>query len=220
MHLPFIYAALLVAGAALVAPAAQAQAMQEWSAIEVTPTTARKTPPAAAPTVPVSGPAAGLLPNAARPAASARLKTDAAPLEGVLPTLTQLRPVRFKFLPGQGEEGNQYGFLPGDLARVYPELVKTNLMNGQQTITTAQLTPLLVEAIKELNGQIQVLQSQQLQLAEAYARLQQLSAASASSPAMPALLRRGRPGKKVAAGQAPAELPAEALSTAPEPNLD
>ena len=212
MRLSAVYAAFFVAGAGMAAPAVHAQAMQDWSAIEVTPTAGRN----AAPTVAVSGPAAGLIPNAAQPAGSARLKGDSTPLNRVLPTLIQLRPVRFQFLPGQGEEGAQYGLLPGDLARVYPELVRTNLMTGQQTINTAQLTPILVEAIKELTAQIQVLQSQQLQLAEAYARLQQENQARASASVVPAFLRRGKTREKAAAVEPAAD---EVAPSSPE-NLD
>lgn len=188
MSSPFFYGTLLVATAVLATPATvRAQAMQEWSAIEARPAKTGLMPA----TVAVQGPAAGLMPNAAQPAASARLKSDSSLLVGVLPTLTKLKPVRFTFLPGQGEEGVQYGLLPGDLARVYPELVRTNLMNGTQTINTAQLTPLLVEAIKELNAQLVVLQGQHLQLAEAYARLVKESA-ERPAVAVPAFMRRGR----------------------------
>ncbi len=205
-------AALCAAAGLVTLPAVRAQTMQEWSAIEATPAKATRLPA----TVSVSGPAAGLLPNAAQPAGTARLKGDPSPLVGVLPTLTQLRPVRFRFLPGQGEEGAQYGLLPGDLARVYPELVRTNLMNGTQSINTAQLTPILVEAVKELHAQLLVLQGQQLQLAEAYARLQAENAGNnARPPAVPAFLRRGRPSEKPPEPAA-VELPASPI----ESNLD
>ncbi|MDF7815459.1 hypothetical protein [Hymenobacter sp. YC55] len=194
MRSPRIYSVLLASLTALTTPALYAQTGQTWSAIEVVPV---KSAPAPA-TVAASGPAAALLPNAAQPAPGSRLKGDSSPLVGVLPKLIQLRPVRFKFLPGQGEEGAQYGLLPGDLARVYPELVRTNLINGVQTVNAGQLTPLLVEAVKELNAQIVVLQAQQLQLAEAYARL--LEASQARPAASTSFLRRGRATDKAATG--------------------
>lgn len=220
MRISAVYAAFIVAGANFVAPAVHAQAMQDWSAIEVRPTTGKAVRPAAAPaTVSLSGPAAGLLPNAAQPAPGSRLKGDSAPLSGVLTSLTKLRPVRFEFLPGQGEDGAQYGLLPGDLARVYPELVRTNLMTGTQTINTAQLTPLLVEAIKELNDQLQTLQQQQYMLAEAYSRLVQPPAAPPARTAsvVPSFLRRGRSEEKTAAVE-PAAV--EAAPAAVDTNLD
>lgn len=219
MRFAIVSAALSVITAALTAPAVHAQAMQDWSAIEVASTgkAFKAAPPA---TVAVSGPAAGLMPNAAQPAPGSRLKGASEPLAGVLTSLTKLRPVRFEFLPGQGEEGAQYGLLPGDLARVYPELVRTNLMTGTQTINTAQLTPLLVEAIKELNDQLQLLQHQQYMLAEAYARLvQQQQAAPLSRAALvvPSFLRRGRPSEKATTVEPTA---VEAVPSATESNLD
>ena len=200
--------ALLLSGG--FAPGLRAQAMQDWSAIEAV-TRAPLPGKTAVPkpvTMAVQGPAAGLLPNALQPAAQSRLKSEAVPLTAVLPTLAQLRPVRFTFLPGQGEDGPQYGLLPSNLARVYPELVRTNLMNGTQTINTAQLTPILVEAIKELNAQLLLLQGQQLQLAEAYARLVAADRARDESGSGSLLRRRSasrRPGKSRTAGPEPAE---------------
>ena len=79
---------------------------------------------------------------------------------------------------------------------MYPELVRTNLMTGTQTINTAQLTPILVEAIKELNAQLLVLQGQQLQLAEAYARL--VSADNARTNAGSGSLLRRRSASRLA----------------------
>lgn len=216
MRFPVVFPSLFVASAALAAPSVHAQAMQAWSAIEVISTTGKVLKAKVPVTVAARGAAAGLLPNAAQPAPGSHLKGDSAPLSGVLISLTKLRPVRFEFLPGQGEEGAQYGLLPGDLARVYPELVRTNLMTGTQTINTAQLTPLLVEAIKELNEQVQVLQNQQYLLAEAYARLeqqQQQAVPARTASVGPSFLRRGRPSEKAAA----VELPPPAL---PESNQD
>jgi hypothetical protein len=219
MRFSAVYAAFFVAGAGLSAPAVHAQAMQDWSAIEVRPSAgkAHKAPPPA--TVALTGPTAALLPNAAQPAPGSHLKGDSTPLSGVLVSLTKLRPVRFEFLPGQGDAGSQYGLLPGDLARVYPELVRTNLITGTQTINTAQLTPLLVEAIKELNDQLQVLQKQQYMLAEAYARLVQQQPAAAparAASAGPSFLRRGRSQPKAPV----AEPAAEVTPATAETNLD
>lgn len=170
--------------------------MMGWSAIEVTPVaTPRAIKGRQVATVPVQGAAAVLTPNAAQPAPGQHLKGDSKPITGALEGLSQLRPVRFKFLPGQGDAGAQYGLLPTDLARVYPELVRTNLMNGTQTINTSQLTPILVEAIKELRAQLEVLQGQQLQLAQAYADLVQASQAKGVS-VVPGFLRRARAADK------------------------
>lgn len=194
MRFSLVLSVLAPAGLLLATTAhpCRAQAMMGWSAIEVTPV-AGKTK--VAPTVPVRGSSAALTPNATQPAPGHHLKGESKPITGALEGLTQLRPVRFKFLPGQGDAGAQYGLLPADLARVYPELVRTNLMNGTQTINTSQLTPILVEAIKELQQQLVVLQGQQLQLAQAYADLVQASSAKGPT-VLPTFLRRGRTTEK------------------------
>lgn len=161
-----------------------AQDTDNWSAIE--------TPSPGSParrTVAPSGAGAPLQPNAAMPSTNQHLKTAGRPLANALDGILRLRPLQYSFLPGQGAEGTHYGVSPAELAKVYPELVKTDLLTGVQSINTSQLTPILIEAIKEQQQQIVILQQQQLQLAQAYAQLAQGS----PRPAGPVgFLRRGR----------------------------
>lgn len=118
-----------------------------------------------------SGPPPALPRRTTPPPRPTGLKSEGQPLSGVLPQLLRVQPWQFEFLPGQGGEGTHYGLRPGSLARAFPNLVKTDLRTGVQTVTTAELLPLLLAAIQEQQGQIRLLQEQQLQLAQAYADL-------------------------------------------------
>ena len=185
MRNPFHSALLLPLLGALSLPVAgaHAQQMSDWSAIEVPAGSTSTVPPASAPAR--SGSAAADAPRVrAVPGHESQKPTQ--PVTGALERIARLKPVRFHSQPGQGDAVNQYGLLPADLAQVYPELLRTDLIKGTQTINTAQLTPILVQALKELLVQVQTLQSQQQQLAEAYARL---SGGTALMPAVPAQIQ-------------------------------
>lgn len=83
-----------------------------------------------------------------------RLKTNIRPLTGALAGIGRLRGVRYVFLPGKGPEGEQLGVIAQEVEKVYPELVRTDKVNGIKSVNYAQLTPVLLEAIKELTQQV------------------------------------------------------------------
>jgi hypothetical protein len=79
-----------------------------------------------------------------------RLKTNIANLtSNTLDTLLNVRTVKYNWL--NNPNGNtMVGFLAQDLEQYFPELVATN-ERGQKSVYYAQMTPILVEAIRELN---------------------------------------------------------------------
>ena len=79
-----------------------------------------------------------------------RLKTNITDLSSsILDTLTQVRTVTYNWKANP--EGNRMiGFLAQDLEQYFPELVSTN-ETGQKSVNYANMTPILVEAIRELN---------------------------------------------------------------------
>jgi hypothetical protein len=92
-----------------------------------------------------------------------RFKTDIQPLHGALEKLEQLRGVSFKWNPRtypdrQFDDATQIGLVAQEVNEVLPELV-----NGSEdafyTVDYARLTPLLLEAIKELRAQNESLKS-------------------------------------------------------------
>jgi len=93
-----------------------------------------------------------------------RLKQDIRPLGQALAGVQRLRGVRYTFrqaefpdksLPG----GEQIGVLAQELAQVYPELVSTD-QQGFKSVNYAQLTPVLIEAVKELAARNATLETQ------------------------------------------------------------
>ena len=108
----------------------------------------------------------------------ARFKTQVRPVAGALAGMLRLRGVRYQWnalgVRHGGEAGTeQIGLLAQELEKVYPELVRTD-EQGYKSVNYAQLTPVLIEAIKELNAQVDALQADN-------AALHQQAAASTAS---------------------------------------
>jgi DNA-binding beta-propeller fold protein YncE len=94
----------------------------------------------------------------------ARLKTQVRPLTGALASVLALRGVRYRWNALGVQRGGtagaeQVGLLAQELEQVYPELVSTDAQ-GYKAVNYAQLTPVLLEALKEQQLQIRVLQDQ------------------------------------------------------------
>lgn len=115
----------------------------------------------------------------------ARLKTDIRPLGGALAGVQALQGHRYRFRPGQGPQGEQLGFVAQELEQVYPELVTTG-PDGLKAVNYAQLTPVLVEALKEQQRQLEQLRAE---LAAAQAQLLQQQAQAASTAALEVRLK-------------------------------
>lgn len=109
----------------------------------------------------------------------ARLKTDLRPLQGALAGVQALQGHRYRFRPGKGPQGEQLGFVAQELEQVYPELVSTGA-DGLKAVNYAQLTPVLVEALKEQQRQLEQLRAE-LTAAQAQLRQQQTQAAGTAA---------------------------------------
>ncbi|QHJ07846.1 tail fiber domain-containing protein [Hymenobacter busanensis] len=85
-----------------------------------------------------------------------RFKQDVRPLGGALAAVRQLRGVRYRWNALGVQHGGtagaeQVGLLAQEVERIYPELVSTDAQ-GYKAVNYAQLTPVLLEAIKELEA--------------------------------------------------------------------
>jgi hypothetical protein len=105
----------------------------------------------------------------------ARFKTDIAPCEKALETILNLRGVRFAWNRARWKDrgfasGPQIGFLAQEVERVVPELVSTDAQ-GYKSVAYVNVVPLLVEAMKQQQGQITVQAKQMQSLASENARL-------------------------------------------------
>ena len=97
-----------------------------------------------------------------------RLKTNIAPLTGALANVQKLRGVTYEFVPGKGPAGEQIGFIAQELEKIYPQLVLTDPKTGLKSVNYVQTTPILVEAIKDLQQQVNDLtqRTKQLEVAQ------------------------------------------------------
>ena len=96
-----------------------------------------------------------------------RYKNNILPIAGALSSVLQMQGVNYywdktKFPDKQFSDTKQIGFIAQDIEKLYPECVFTD-EKGYKAIDYAKLTPVLVEAIKDQNNQLQRLQNENLQ---------------------------------------------------------
>ena len=101
--------------------------------------------------------------NATVYTSDARFKQQVRPLTGALAAVQLLRGVRYTWntlgVAHGGTAGTeQVGLLAQEVEKIYPELVSTD-REGYKAINYAQLTPVLIEALKELAAQNAALQT-------------------------------------------------------------
>ncbi len=143
-------------------------------------------------------------------ASDSRFKTDITPLESSLQTVTSLSPVSYKLLPRFGNDadnvpassltekelrdieyfnkfhkslendGPHYGFIAQEVKEIYPELVHTD-DDGYMYIDYIGMIPLLVNAIGELNSQIEELKAENSELNQAVINAQSPAVANNQS---------------------------------------
>jgi hypothetical protein len=103
-------------------------------------------------------------------ASDVRFKQNIRPLSGALAAVLALRGVRYQWNAlgvqhGGAAGAEQVGVLAQEIEKVYPELVSTDAQ-GYKAVNYAQLTPVLLEAIKELHAQLNT-QTQRAEQAQA-----------------------------------------------------
>jgi trimeric autotransporter adhesin len=89
----------------------------------------------------------------------ARYKKNIISISNTLAKVMQLRPVRYDLITGEPASDDfphHIGFIAQELEQLFPELVVTN-DKGYKSITYDQLTPILVEATKEQQSEIEAL---------------------------------------------------------------
>ena len=105
----------------------------------------------------------GMRATAFNTASDARFKANVRPLGGALASVLALRGVRYDWnalgVRHGGRAGApQVGLLAQEVEKIYPELVSTDA-DGYKAVNYAQLTPVLIEAIKEQQQQIEALKA-------------------------------------------------------------
>jgi hypothetical protein len=93
-----------------------------------------------------------------------RFKQNIRPLGSALSSVLALRGVRYEWnalgvAHGGTAGAGQVGLIAQEVERLYPELVSTDAQ-GYKAVNYAQLTPVLIEALKEQQAQIEALKQQ------------------------------------------------------------
>ena len=92
-----------------------------------------------------------------------RLKENIRPLENSLHNTLQLRGVSYNWIDKAKSQSTQIGVIAQEVEEVYPEFVHTN-EEGMKSVNYSQMVAVLIEAIKELNTQIETLKTENASL--------------------------------------------------------
>jgi hypothetical protein len=92
-----------------------------------------------------------------------QFKQNITPIDSPLSKILQIEGLAFnwkteEFKDREFPEGRHYGMIADDVEKVLPEVVKEGI-NGEKGIKYAEIVPVLIEAIKELQKQIDQLKS-------------------------------------------------------------
>jgi len=82
-----------------------------------------------------------------------RLKKNVRPLTDVLPQVMQLKGVRFNWIDESWGSQTEIGIIAQEMEKYFPELVTTDKKSGYKLVQYEKLTPVLLEAIKELKAE-------------------------------------------------------------------
>lgn len=88
-----------------------------------------------------------------------RLKKNIQTLNNALENTLKLRGVSYTWLDETKSQKNQIGVIAQEVEVVYPEFVRTD-DDGMKSVNYAQMTAVLIEAVKELNKKIEALETE------------------------------------------------------------
>ena len=97
-----------------------------------------------------------------------RFKKDVQTLHDALNNITKLRGVRYEWKKDEFKErnfpdGQQIGLIGQEVEKIYPEVVST-AKDGYKSVDYSKLTPILIEAVKELNANNEKLEARLAEL--------------------------------------------------------
>ncbi|RYY49099.1 MAG: tail fiber domain-containing protein [Chitinophagaceae bacterium] len=104
-----------------------------------------------------------------------RYKKNIHPIQGALENVLKIKGVNYDWKQEEFPDQNftdktQVGFIAQDLEKIYPEMVFTDA-KGYKSVDYARLTPILVEAVKELSAKADRQQAQIDELLREFAKL-------------------------------------------------
>ncbi|SNS99289.1 Chaperone of endosialidase [Ekhidna lutea] len=102
-----------------------------------------------------------------------RLKKNIADLENPLEKTLKMRGVSYQWKDENMSQRNQIGVIAQEVEEIYPEFVHTN-DEGMKAVNYAQMTAVLIEAIKELNAKVASLENENNNLKASLEEVKQL----------------------------------------------
>ena len=104
-----------------------------------------------------------------------RLKTNIKQLDGSLDKVLSLRGVSYNWIDPSKTQRTQIGVIAQEVEEIYPEFVYTD-NKGMKSVNYAQMTAVLIEAVKGLNAQIEQLKLENKDLEAKVADMKDLDA--------------------------------------------
>lgn len=92
-----------------------------------------------------------------------RLKKNITNLKNPLHKVSQMRGVSYQWKDKNKSQRNQVGVIAQEVEEIYPEFVHTD-EKGMKSVNYAQMTSVLIEAIKELNTKVTLLEAENTEL--------------------------------------------------------
>ncbi len=92
-----------------------------------------------------------------------RLKTNITSLSNALDNTLALRGVSYNWKDETKAQQTQIGVIAQEVEEIYPEFVHTD-HEGMKSVNYSQMVAVLIEAVKELNAKIEVLESENIEL--------------------------------------------------------
>jgi len=90
------------------------------------------------------------------------LKKDITVIQNVLQKVLALRPVTWRWKADQDDQVTQYGFIAQEVEKLFPDIIKHGEWHGKaaKVMSTHDLLPYAIEAIKEQSLKIEATQRQ------------------------------------------------------------
>jgi hypothetical protein len=101
-----------------------------------------------------------------------RLKKNLAPLTGILSRISQLKAYTYDWIDPSKSKSQQIGLIAQEVEKVFPQLVKEH--EGTKTVSYSHMVPVLLQAIKEQQAQIDELQSTKNEVKELKQQVEKL----------------------------------------------
>lgn len=111
--------------------------------------------------------------NGAVQTSDRRFKKDIKPLENVLNNVQKLQGVNYRWKDENKSQRSQIGVIAQEVEEVYPEFVHTD-KDGYKAVNYAQMTAVLIEAMKELSAKVETLEAKNNYLEEKVSSIERL----------------------------------------------